>query len=184
MYRRRAPARSYSFGSRFSRPARKQRFWVTTLIGQAEVSLVPTYIALVQPSQWLTNATVGNFERCKAVMSLLVLETTPLATAQSRYYAVGVDDVSTAGDDPATTTFYGSFQTIKRWGALAVPTSTAVAAGATPSGWFTNRDLVRQVKLNRVVKSDENVWLVISAPASAPAQLTWGGICRTLMERG
>jgi len=185
MYARRSRS-SYgrSSSSRFrSRPvARKQGFWVTTAIAASESNGAATYISLLTPSQWVVNTTTGLAEKVTPKLTLLALTATVDDVNQSRIYAVGIDDISTAQSDPGTVAFYANFRRISRWGTFVVANSSS-AELPTSTGFFTNQDGIRRIKHRGIIRQDEEIWLVIQASTTGNL-LTYGGLARTYCERG
>lgn len=178
--------KSFSFrGRRFSRPARKQFIWTTTIASLTETAGTTSTFLMSSEQQWIGNSSSGTgSSRAKLLKVVFSLQATAIATRETRIFAVCVDDVaSPPTTNPATATGFWSSTDVVHWGTADVG-ATAAATGANQG--FSNNylDNTRSIKANRLLKTDSGVWLIVSPAAAAGNQLAYTLIARTLVSIG
>lgn len=163
---------------RFSRPvAHKKLLWVTQALTGTEVATVPTHFDLVSSTQWILNATSGNFENAKILRLVLIVQAQSIATNETRIFGLSVDDQNQSAINPAGVNYYQNTEPF-HVGVLSVP------ATAAPNVFLSNNypDNVRTFKVNRKIESDETLQMWIQPATAAGNQLTFSILARALVQ--
>lgn len=141
-------------------------------------------VALLTPSQWVTNAAAGGFEHAK-ILKLVLIPVEPNTTAfpvnqqMAQVIALSVDDISSNVVNPNTALGYQLTQPFKTlvWSYTGTAANVAVNSQLqnNPTGSFSFR-------VNRKIRSDQNLWAYLGPTPSASFNLTQPMISRCLLR--
>lgn len=169
--------RRRSLGSRF---AKKKLLWVNSVQTVAEVAGTTTHLFLIGAGLWQINPSVGDLEHAKCLRLQLLIRSSSLATPETRLFNLFVDDVSqTTGLNPMAVATYAQVEPFHQ-GLLYNPANVA-AAGPVPlfNGYPDN---VRSIRVNRRLRSDQEVFMDIEPATAAADQLSLTVFCRALIQ--
>lgn len=164
---------------RASRFAKKELLWVTTQQNITEVAGATPSVLLLATSQWQSNATSGNWSSAKVLKVILDVTATALATAESRLFALLIDDISQSSLNPLVPANYAQMNPF-HLGRFAIGGNTQVQGALGQSNNFL--DNMREYKVNRKIKADQSLNMYISPAAAAANQLTYSIFARVLVE--
>lgn len=167
--------------SGFRKPlARKRLVWVTRTITFTETAGTVSAVTLLTPGDWEDNTTAGNTAQyCKALKAVILISSPGVAaTIEGRQYAIVHDDTTMAAQNPTVVATYAATDCLHVGNFAAMPTN---ALTPVYNGYPDN---VRDIRLNRRLKQDEDIKLWIQPAAAAANQLSITVFSRVLVQLG
>lgn len=172
-----------NFGSRFRRAPGKL-IWTCASAPFTFTTAAGSNAVLLQPSQWVTNTAAGGFEHAKVLKMVLLFAqpltaTFPASGIVQSPVAFTIDDATATLSSPGGVSYYSDTQPFRvvTWTFNALTANLPYVSNAlqNPSGSYS-------LKVNRRIRSDQNVFLSVPPAGLAGVNVTFPLLARFLLR--